>query len=110
MFVFLQDFIAQCIGLRYVGFGVAVWALGSAVSSFICGEIVKYVKRFFLFSFAIGLSVFLCLFLILFKTVESFYLVFFISFGFGVVDGMLKPVITCECLTCNVMCIVSFMN
>ena len=96
MSVLPQNFIAQCIGLRYVGLGVAVWALGSAVSSFFCGEIVKYVKQFFLFSFAIGLSVFLCLFLILFKRVESFYLVFFISFGFGVVDGMLKPVITCE--------------
>ena len=40
----LQDFIAQCIGVRYVGFAVAVWAFSSAISSFLAGRAVKYVK------------------------------------------------------------------
>ena len=93
-----QDFIAQCIGVRYVGFGVAVWAFGSAIGSLTAGQSVKYVKRFTLFIISTGLSVFLCLFLIFFERVESFPLVFSISFGFGISDGILKTAISCVCV------------
>ena len=82
--------------MRYVGFAVAVWAFGSATSSFISGRAVKYVKRFTLFLVALGVSVSLCLFLIFFKRVESFPLVFLVSFGFGLSDGILKTGTSCE--------------
>ena len=91
-----QDFIAHCVGVRYVGFGVAVWAFGSAIGSFMAGRAVKYAKRFTLFLISTGLSVFLCLFLIFFKRVESFPLVFLVSFGFGLSDGILKTGTSCE--------------
>ena len=91
-----QDFIAQCIGVRYVGFGVAVWAFGIGVGSFVSGRTVKYVKRFTLFFISTGLSLFLCLFLIFFERVESFPLIFLVSFGFGLSDGVLKTGISCE--------------
>ena len=91
-----QDFIAHCVGVRYVGFGVAVWAFGSAIGSFMAGRAVKYAKRFTLFFISTGLSVFLCLFLIFFKRVESFPLVFLVSFGFGLSDGILKTGTSCK--------------
>ena len=83
--------------MRYVGFAVAVWAFSSAISSFVAGRAVKYVKRFTLFFVALGLSLFLCLLLIFFKRVESFPLVFLVSFGFGLSDGILKTGTSCEC-------------
>lgn len=82
--------------MSYVGFAVAVWAFGSAAGSFISGRAVKYVKRFTLFFVSLGLSVFLCLFLIFFKRVESFLLVFLVSFGFGLSDGVLKTGTSCK--------------
>ena len=88
-----QDFVAQCIGVRYVGFAVAVWAFGSAIGSFMAG---RTVRRFTLFIISTGLSIFLSLFLIYFERVESFALVFLVSLGFGLSDGMLKTGISCK--------------
>ena len=82
--------------MRYVGFAVAVWAFGSAIGSFMAGRVVIYVRRFTLFIIATGLSIFLSLFLIYFERMESFALVFLVSFGFGLSDGMLKTGISCE--------------
>ena len=95
-----QDFIVQCIGVRYVGFAVAMWAFGSAIGSFIAGRTVKYVKRFTLFIISTGLSIFLSLFLIFFKKVESFSLVFLVSFGFGLSVGILKTATSCKQIVC----------
>ena len=75
---------------------MAVWALGSGVGSFVSGRTVKYVKRFTLFIISTGLSIFLCLFLIFFERVKSFPLVFLVSFGFGLSDGVLKTGISCK--------------
>ena len=83
---------------------MAVWAFGSAIGSFTAGRTVKYVKRFTLFIISTGLSVFLCLFLIFFHRVESFPLVFLVSFGFGISDGILKTGISCESVHLSVYC------
>ena len=100
-----QDFIVQCIGVRYVGFAVAVWAFGSAIGSFIADRTVKYVKRFTLFIISTGLSIFLSLFLIFFKRLESFSLVFLVSFGFGLSDGILKTAVSCKLMVCACVCV-----
>ena len=99
-----QDFIAQCVGVRFVGFGVAVWAFGSAIGSFALGRVVKYVRRFTLFITSTVLSISLCLFLIFFGREDSFILVFLVSLGFGLSDGILKTGISCE------HCIVSILT
>ena len=104
-----QDFVAQCIGVRYVGFAVAVWAFGSAIGSFMAGRTVIYVQRFTLFIISTGLSIFLSLFLIYFERVESFALVFLVSLGFGL-SGMLKTGISCKqclcmCFLCACFCV-----
>lgn len=94
--------------MRFVGLGVAVWAFGSAIGSFVLGRVVKYVRRFTLFLTSTLLSISLCLFLIFFGQEDSFTLVFLVSLGFGLSDGILKTGISCE--QCTVLTCMAKLN
>ena len=100
--------MSECVGVSRVGFMIIVLGLTSAIMSAILNRLVKYVPRF-IFVIAAGLiNCGLVIFLLLWKRMPSYILVFLFPVGWGTADAIwnIIPSSTYDVvLVCMYMCV-----
>ena len=85
----LQAIISRCFGTYQVGFTLIVFGVTSAVSSVVCGKIVKFIPILCIFFFGGVINIALLLFLLLWTPPSPSYpAIFLFGFLWGAADGM----------------------
>ena len=85
--VLLQVLISDCIGVHWVGFCLTMFGVGSALSAFIGGRLVKCIPQYVVIYFISALNAALLLFLLIWPKHPTYYVPFLILLGLGACEG-----------------------
>ncbi len=90
--LFIQVYVSDCIGIYWIGFCQCCFGIGSAVSAFLNGFLVRYVPQYILVYIGALINVATIIFLFIWERQPSYYIVFIVLLLWGYSEGLWNSV------------------
>ena len=83
----MQVYIAECVGVHFVGYVFIVYGAASAVASICVGKILGYVSITSVSLFNVCLNIGLAAFLLIWEREPNYFVMFTVAILWGICDG-----------------------